>query len=115
MQLLSRGRVALAVVAKQRGGACPGTVDQNQAERQSPRADGRQEEGRGAVGLQEEVAGVGLPAEQQQHEEVHRQSPTAAARPHQVGSQGVAVGTVVKAPAEVKGEGNVEEQQLIER
>lgn len=113
--LLSRGRVALAAAAKQRGGAHPGPVDQDHGERQGPHADGGQEEGRDAVGLQEEVAGVGLPGEQQQHEDVHRHGPAAAARPRQVGPQGVAVAAVVKAPTEVRGEGNVEEQQLPER
>lgn len=100
-QLLSRGRVSLAVVTKRRGGARPGAVDQNRGEPKRPQADGRQEEGRDAVGLQEEVAGVGLPGEQQQHAEMHRQSPAAASRPRKVGTEGVAVATVVQAPAEV--------------
>lgn len=55
---------------------------------------------------------MGLPGEQQQHEEVNRQSPPAAARPQEVGSEGVAAATVVEAPAEVRCEGHVEEQQL---
>lgn len=112
MQLLSRGRHALTAVVNERGGACPGAVHQQQPERQRPRADRRQEEGRGAVGLQEEVAGVDLPGEQQQHDDVNRQSPPAAARPPEVGPEGVAAATVVEAPAEVRGEGHVEEQQL---
>lgn len=53
-----------------------------------------------------------LPNEQQQHEEVKHQSLPAAARPQEVGSECVAAVTVVEAPAEVKGEGHVEEQQL---
>lgn len=53
-----------------------------------------------------------LPSEQQQHEDVNRQSPPAAARPQEVGSEGVAAATVVEAPAEVRGEGHVEKQQL---
>lgn len=56
---------------------------------------------------------MGLPGEQQQHEEMNCQSPPAAARPQEVGSEGVAAATVVKAPAEVRGQGHVEEQQLI--
>jgi len=55
---------------------------------------------------------VHLPGEQQQHEEVHRQGPPAAARPQEVGSEGVAAATVVEAPAEVTGEGHVEEEEL---
>ncbi len=58
---------------------------------------------------------MGLPGEQQQHEEVDRQSPPAAARPQEVGSEGVAAATVVEAPAEIRGEGHVEEKQLEER
>lgn len=112
VQLLSRRRDALAVVAEQRGGARPGTVHQQQAEAQSPRAYRGQEEGHGAVGLQEEVAGVRLPGEQQQHEEVDRQGPPAAARPQEVRAEGVAAATVVQAPAQVGGEGHVEEQEL---
>lgn len=53
-----------------------------------------------------------LPGEQQQHEEVHRQSPPAAARPREVGSEGVAAATVVEAPAQIACEGHVEEQEL---
>ncbi|KAG7237989.1 hypothetical protein INR49_031343, partial [Caranx melampygus] len=72
----------------------------------------RQEKGHGAVGLQEKVAGVGLPGEQQQHEEVNRQSPPAAARPQEVGSEGVAAATVVEAPAEEpKGQQHTDVQQ----
>ena len=56
-----------------------------------------------------------LPGEQQQHEEVNCQSPPAAARPQEVGSEGAAMATVVEAPAEVRGEGHVEEKQLAER
>lgn len=56
-----------------------------------------------------------LPSEQQQHDEVNRQSPPAAARPQEVGSEGVAPATVVEAPAKVRGEGHVEEQELLER
>ena len=56
-----------------------------------------------------------LPGEQQQHEEVKRQSPPAAARPQEVRSEGVATATVVEAPAEIAGEGHVEEKQLAER
>lgn len=57
---------------------------------------------------------MGLPSEQQQHEEVDRQSPPAAARPQEVGSEGVAAATVVEAPAQIRGEGHVEEQELAE-
>lgn len=53
-----------------------------------------------------------LPSEQQQHEEVNRQSPPAAARPHEVGSEGVAAATVVEAPAQIAREGHVEEEEL---
>lgn len=53
-----------------------------------------------------------LPSEQQQHEEVNRQSPPAAAWPQEVGSKGVATATVVEAPAQIRGEGHVEEQEL---
>lgn len=112
VRLLSRRRDALAVVAEQRGGARPGAVHQQQAEAQSPRAHRGQEEGHGAVGLQEEVAGVRLPGEQQQHEEVDRQGPPAAARPQEVRAEGVAAAAVVQAPAQVGGEGHVEEQEL---
>lgn len=55
---------------------------------------------------------MGLPGEEQQHEKVNRQSPPAAARPQEVGSEGVAAATVVEAPAQIRGEGHVEEQQL---
>lgn len=58
---------------------------------------------------------MGLPGEQHQHEEVDHKSPPAAARPQEVGSEGVAAATVVEAPAEITGEGHVEEQQLAER
>lgn len=58
---------------------------------------------------------MGLPGEQQQHEEVNNQSPAAAARPQEMGSEGVAAATVVKAPAQIRGEGHVEEQQLAGR
>lgn len=113
--LLSRRRDALAVVAEQSGRARPGAVHQQQAEAQRPRAHGRQEEGHGAVRLQEEVAGVRLPGEQQQHEDVDRQGPPAAARPQEVRAEGVAAPAVVEAPAQVGGEGHVEEQQLWKR
>lgn len=53
-----------------------------------------------------------LPSEQQQHEEVNRQSPPAAARPHEVRSEGVAAATVVEAPAQIARERHVEEQEL---
>lgn len=56
-----------------------------------------------------------LPGEQQQHDEVNGKSPQAAARPQEVGSEGVAAATVVEAPAEITGEGHVEEQQLAGR
>lgn len=113
--LLSRRRGALAVVAEQRRRARPGAVHQQQAEAQRPRAHGRQEEGRGAVRLQEEVARVRLPGEQQQHEDVDRQGPPAAARPQEVGAEGVAAAALVEAPAQVGGEGHVEEEELRER
>lgn len=113
--LLSRRRDALAVVAEQSGRARPGAVHQQQAEAQRPRAHGRQEEGHGAVRLQEEVAGVRLPGEQQQHEDVDRQGSPAAARPQEVRAEGVAAPAVVEAPAQVGGEGHVEEQQLWKR
>lgn len=54
-----------------------------------------------------------LPSEQQQHEEVNRQRPPAAARPHEMGSEGVAAATVVEAPAQIAREGHVEEQELV--
>lgn len=53
-----------------------------------------------------------LPGEQQQHEDVHRQGPPAAARPQEVGAEGVAAAALVEAPAQVAGEGHVEEQEL---
>lgn len=53
-----------------------------------------------------------LPCEQEQHEDVKRQSSPAATRPQEVGSEGVAAATVVEAPAEVRGEGHVEEHHL---
>lgn len=113
--LLSRRRDALAVVAEQRGRARPGAVHQQQAQAQRPRAHGRQEEGHGAVRLQEEVARVRLPGEQQQHEDVDRQGPPAATRPQEVGAEGVAVAALVEAPAQVGGERHVEEEELWER
>lgn len=112
VDLLSRRRDALAVVAEQSGRARPGAVHQQQAEAQRPRAHGRQEEGGGAVGLQQEVAGVRLPGEQQQHEDVERQGPPAAARPQEVRAEGVAAAAMVEAPAQVAGEGHVEEEEL---
>lgn len=108
----SGGRGAPAVVTNERGGACPGAVDQQQAEQQGPGADGGQQKGHEAVGLQEEVAGVNLPGEQEQHEQVERQRPTAETRPLEVGPEGVATATVVQAPAQVRGEGHVEGEQL---
>lgn len=58
---------------------------------------------------------MGLPGEEQQHEEVNSQSPPAAARPQEVGSESVATATVVEAPAEIRSEGHVEEDELAER
>lgn len=112
VQLLSRRNGSLAMFKRER--ACPGVADQKQTEPEGPRADRRQEKGHEAVGLQEEVTGVGLPGEEQQHEEVNRQGPPVTARPHKVGSEAVAVVTVEQAPAEVTGEGDVEEEQLAE-
>lgn len=54
-----------------------------------------------------------LPGEQQQHEEVDRQGPPAAARPQEVGAEGVAAAALVEAPAQVGGEGHVEKQELV--
>lgn len=89
-------------------------MHQQQTEPQGPGADGGQDEGHGAVRLQEEVAGVELPQEQQQHERVQPQSP-AAARDQEVRTEGVTAATVVEAPAQVTGERHVEEEQLGER
>lgn len=86
-------------------------MHQQQTEPQGPGADGGQDEGHGAVRLQEEVAGVELPQEQQQHERVQPQSP-AAARDQEVRTEGVTAATVVEAPAQVTGERHVEEEQL---
>lgn len=61
------------------------------------------------------MAGLCLPEQQQQHEQMDRQRPPAAARFPEVGSEGVATAPVVHAPAEVSGEGHVEEQHLKER
>lgn len=58
---------------------------------------------------------MGLPGEEEQHEQVNSQSPPAAARPQEVGSEGVATATVVEAPAEIRSEGHVEEEELAER
>lgn len=55
---------------------------------------------------------MGLPGEEQQHEQVNSQSPPAAARPQEVGAEGVATATVVEAPAEIRSEGHVEEEEL---
>lgn len=60
------------------------------------------------------MAGLRLPDEQQQHDQMNRQGRPAAAWPPEVGSKGVATATVVDAPAEVSGEGHVEEQHLKE-
>lgn len=60
------------------------------------------------------MAGLRLPEEQQQHDQVNRQGRPAAARFPEVGSEGVAAAAVVDAPAEVSGEGHVEEQHLKE-
>lgn len=46
---------------------------------------------------------------------MNSQSPPAAARPQEVGSEGVATATVVEAPAEIRSEGHVEEEELAER
>lgn len=113
-QLVSRGDGSLVEVGGEQ--ACPGVADQKQTEPEGPRPDGGQEEGHEAVGLQEEVAGVGLPGEEQQHEQVHRQQPPLTARPHQVGPEAAVVAVAVQqAPAEVRGEGDVEEEQLAGR
>lgn len=58
------------------------------------------------------MAGLRLPDEQQQHHQVNRQGRPAAARLPEVGAEGVAAAAVVDAPAEVSGEGHVEEQHL---
>lgn len=60
------------------------------------------------------MAGLRLPDEQQQHHQVNHQGRPAAARFTEVGPEGVAAATVVDAPAEVSGEGHVEEQHLEE-
>lgn len=60
------------------------------------------------------MAGLRLPDEQEQHDQMNRQGRPAAARLPEVGSEGVAVATVVHAPAEVSGEGHVEEEHLRE-
>lgn len=109
---LSGGSHALPTCTQEGGGACPGAVDQQQPQSQSPGTDGGHQEGHEAVGLQEEVAGLRLPEEQQQHDQVNPQRPPAAARLPEVGPEGVAAATVVDAPAEVSGEGHVEEQHL---
>lgn len=60
------------------------------------------------------MAGLCLPDEQQQHHQMNQQGRPAAARFPEVGSEGVAAAAVVDAPAEVSGEGHVEEQHLQE-
>lgn len=60
------------------------------------------------------MAGLCLPDEQQQHHQMNHQGRPAAALFTEVGSEGVAAATVVDAPAEVSGEGHVEEQHLEE-
>lgn len=76
---------------------------------------GRHQKRQEAVGLQEEVAGVSLPGEQEQHEQVEHQRPTAETRTLEVGPEGVATVTVVEAPAQVRGEGHVEGKHLRSR
>lgn len=60
------------------------------------------------------MAGLRLPDEQQQHHQMDHQGRPAAARLPEVGPEGVAAAAVVGAPAEVSGEGHVEEQHLEE-
>lgn len=60
------------------------------------------------------MAGLRLPDEQQQHDQMNRQGRPEAACFPEVGSESVAAATVVDAPAEVSGEGHVEEQHLKE-
>ena len=93
-------------------GALPGTVDQQEAQQQCPGAHGRQEESQHAVGLQQEVAGVGLPQQQRQHAQVHQHRPAPAPRTAEVRAEGDATRAQVEAPAKVEVERDVEEGQL---
>lgn len=111
-QSLSGGSHVLPACTKEGGGACPGAVDQQQPQSQSPGTDRGHQERHEAVGLQEKVAGLCLPEEQQQHDQVNPQGRPAAARFPEVGPEGVAAATVVDAPAEVSGEWHIEEQHL---
>ena len=103
----SGGQAGFAVAVEVGDGALPGTGDQQEAQQQR-----RQEESQHAVGLQQEVAGVGLPQQQRQHAQVHQHRPAPAPRTAEVRAEGDATRAQVEAPAKVEVERDVEEGQL---
>ncbi len=108
----SRWPVGLAAPGEVRRCSPPCPVHQQQTHEQGPGTYGREEEGQRSVGLQQEVARIGLPNHEDQHAYVHRQSPPAAARQTEMRAEAGSATPVVKTPAEVISERHIEEEHL---
>lgn len=86
-------------------------MNESCAQRHQPGSHGRQEEGQGAVGSLQEVAGVELPGQEQRHPQVSERSRQARGGTD-VGTEAVALAPQQQAPAQVGHQWQVEKHHL---